>query len=308
MSDGAWLDNLTTNDFYRARRRALVGALSDMMRGRPNSLIHFDDLRKRVRVRGQRYLGHQTVEVNRIIGSEGRYDDFDRHFLPRHNATKNRWRSIDRAYHQSIHLPPIDLYKIGDVYFVKDGNHRVSVARALGQAFIDAYVTELVVDVPLDTSLTDRDLLLKEEYSDFLEWTGLHDLRPDERIEFSESGGYLDLVRHINGHRYYLGLERGAPVPLDEAVGSWYDNVYLPIVEVIRKERILDLFPGRTEADLYHWIMEHRAYLRERYGSDPGPQVAARDYVSTFGQRGLAGIVRNALQSAIHVLPFPGRP
>jgi hypothetical protein len=307
VSDSSWIDALTTNDFYRARRRALVGALSDMMRGRPNSLVHFDDLRRRVRVRGQRYLGHQTVDVDRIIGSEGRYDDFDRHFLPRHNAIKTRWRSIDRAHHQSVHLPPVDLYKIGDVYFVKDGNHRVSVAREHGQHFIDAYVTELIVDVPLDTSLTDRDLLLKEEYSDFLEWTGLHDLRPDERIEFSESGGYLDLVRHINGHRYYLGLERGAAIPLDEAVASWYDNVYLPIVEVIRNENILKQFPQRTEADLYRWIMDHRAHLRDRYGADPGAQAAARDYVATYGQRGLAHVLRQAVRGALDALPLPGK-
>ena len=80
-----------------------------------------------------------------------------------------------------VTLPPVDLYKIGDVYFVRDGNHRVSVARQLGQVDIDAYVTELQVDVPITREVSLRDLILKEEYSDFLEWTGLHDLRPDER-------------------------------------------------------------------------------------------------------------------------------
>jgi hypothetical protein len=237
-----------------------------------------------------------------VVGSEGRYDDFDRRFLPRHNNTQVRWRSIDLAHHQAVDLPPVELYKIGNIYFVKDGNHRISVARQRGQHYIDAYVSELLVDVPLDAVPDDEQLLLKEEYSDFLEWTGLHDLRPDERIEFSQRGGYLDLVRHINAHRYYLSLERGYQVPLAEAVASWYDNVYMPIVEVIRQERVLAVFPGRTEADLYRWIIDHRWYLRERYGNDPGPHAAARDYVATFGRKGLAQIVAQAVRSTVAAL------
>ena len=109
---------------------------------------------------------------------------------------------------ESVELPPVELFKIGDIYFVRDGNHRVSVARQQGQNYIDAYVTELQVDVPLNPNLSVLDLLPKEEYSDFLIWTNLHELRPDERIEFSELGGYLELVRHINAHRYYLHTVR----------------------------------------------------------------------------------------------------
>lgn len=305
MDNNPWIESQTQSDFNRARRRALVGALADLVRRRGNGLLAFEEVRKRLRIRGQRDLGHRTVAVNQIIGSEGRYGDFDRRFMPLHNTNSTRWRSIDRALLQAVDLPPVELYKIGDIYFVKDGNHRISVARDRGQEYIDAYVTEYQVDVPLDPSLSDQALLLKEEYSDFLEWTGLHDLRPDERIEFSESGGYLDLIRHINGHRYYLGLERGAAVPLDEAVASWYDNVYMPIIEVIRREKVLDAFPGRSEADLYRWIMDHRWYLRERFGSDPGPEASARDYVQTFGNRGLADIVGRAFRATFGALQLP---
>src|SRR5690606_4806324 len=143
---------------------------------------------------------------------------FDRWFLPRSDNLKNRWSRVDQAMQDAIHLPPIDVYQLGGIYFVRDGNHRVSVARQLGASYIDAYVTELLVDIPLGPDLTVRDLLLKEEYSDFLEWTNLHDLRPDERIEFSELGGYLNLVRHINAHRYYMGIETDGPVDRDVAV------------------------------------------------------------------------------------------
>jgi len=242
------------------------------------------------------------VALDHIIGSEGRYSDFDRRFLPRSDTLKQRWSSIDSAMIDSIELPPVELYKIGDIYFVRDGNHRVSVARQQGQSYIDAYVTELQVDVPLNPNLSVHDLLLKEEYSDFLMWTNLHALRPDERIEFSELGGYLELVRHINAHRYYLGKEQHRDISRDEAVTSWYDSVYLPIVLVIREQNVLKHFPERTEADLYRWIMEHRWYMRERNGADPGPQDATSDYVALYGQRGLAGSVEEALRGALQML------
>jgi hypothetical protein len=242
------------------------------------------------------------VALDHIIGSEGRYGDFDRRFLPRSDKLKQRWSSIDSAMIESVELPPVELYKIGDIYFVRDGNHRVSVARQQGQVYTDAYVTELQVDVPLNPNLSVHDLLLKEEYSDFLTWTNLHALRPDERIEFSELGGYLELVRHINAHRYYLGKQQNREISRDEAVTSWYDTVYLPIVQVIREQNELKHFPNRTEADLYRWIMEHRWYMREHSGADPGAQDATKDYVALYGQRGLAGSVEDALRGALQML------
>jgi hypothetical protein len=288
--------------FQEARRKALLGGILDTLLRQPAHMLSLEDVRARLNVRGQRSLGHQTVRLENIIGSEGRYSDFDRRFLPRSETLRQRWSSIDSAMTRSVVLPPVDLYKIGDVYFVRDGNHRVSVARQQGQDYIDAYVTELLVDVPLSPALSMRDLLLKEEYSDFLEWTNLHNLRPDERIEFSELGGYLDLVRHINAHRYYLGKEQQRDIARDEAVASWYDTVYMPIVRVIREHNVLKHFPGRTEADLYRWIMEHRWYMRERTGADPGPEGATSEYVELFGQTSIAGSVEGALRNALQML------
>lgn len=300
--DNAWVTRASEVHFDEARRKALLTALLDTVRRRPNNMLSLEEVRARLNVRGQRHLGHQTVPLDHIVGSEGRYGDFDRSFLPRSDALKQRWSRVDRAILQAVELPPVDLYKIGDVYFVRDGNHRVSVARREGQAYIDANVTELTVDVPLTPDLSVRDLLLKEEYSDFLEWTNLHDLRPDERIEFSELGGYLDLVRHINAHRYYLGLQRQRDISRDEAVADWYDNVYMPIVYAIRAQDVLRYFPGRTEADLYRWIMEHRWYMRERMGADPGPESAASEYVDLYGRRGLIESVEETLRGALQKL------
>jgi hypothetical protein len=222
--------------FFESRRKALLAALLDSVRRQPSEMLAFEAVRACLNIHGQVALGHQTVPVKHIVGSEGRYSDFDRRFLPRTEAVEQRWRSVERAMDRLIDLPPVDLWKISDVYFVRDGNHRVSVARWMGQGHIDAYVTELLVDVPLTPDLSVRTLLFAEEYNDFLEWTNLHALRPDERIEFSELGGYLELVRHINAYRYSLGQQLGRTIERDEAVAGWYDSVFLPIVQVIRQQ------------------------------------------------------------------------
>ena len=303
--NNAWAMRNSQLNFRDARRKALLTELLDALRRQRSAMFSLEDVRARLNIRGQRSLGHQVVPIDHIIGSEGRYADFDRRFLPRSDKLKDRWSSIDRAMSEAIVLPPVDLWKIGDVYFVRDGNHRVSVARQQGQIDIDAYVTELLIDVPLGPDLSMQNLLLKEEYSDFLEWTNLASLRPSQRVEFSELGGYLDLVRHINAHRYYLGQELRREIARDEAVAHWYDEVYMPIVSVIREQNVLRFFPGRTEADLYRWIVDHRWYMRERTGEDPGPAAAASDYVEHFGQKGLSELadsVGEALQKALQRL------
>lgn len=293
----SWINHITHEDFNRARRKAFLAQLLGIVNRSSNELLSLDEVRARLNVRGQHYLGHQTVPLDHIVGSEGRYSDFDRHFAPRHDATKYRWMSVDRAHHEAIALPAIELYKLGDIFFVKDGHHRVSVARIQGQLEIDAVVTELVVDVPLARTLSMRDLLLKEEYSDFLGWTGLASLRPQQRIEFSEPGGYLALVTHVNAHRYFMSLEREVEAEREEAVADWYDSVYMPVVEVLRQTNALHAFPKRTEADLYRWIMDHRWYLRERNGgADPGPLVATEDYVRQFGRKSLTDLTEGLMR------------
>jgi hypothetical protein len=285
--------------FSESRRKAIMAAILDAIRRQPSDMLAFEAVRVSLNVRGQIALGPQIVPVRNIIGSEGRYSDFDRRFLPRTEVLEDRWRSIERAMNRAIDLPPVDLWKISDVYFVRDGNHRVSVARWRGQSHIDAYVTELLVDVPLTPDLSVHTLLFAEEYSDFLEWTTLHDLRPDERIEFSELGGYLDLVRHINAYRYALGHELGRTIERDEAVAGWYDTVYMPIVQVIRQQSALKRFPGRTEADLYRWIMDNRDQIG---AAGEQPQDATRAFMSTLGQASWSEAILSALRGALQHL------
>ena len=283
--------------FGESRRKALLEALLDSIRRQPTAMLAFDSVRACLNIRGQVALGHQSVPVDHIIGSEGRYSDFDRRFLPRTEAVEARWRSVERAMDRFIDLPPVDLWKISDVYFVRDGNHRVSVARWMGQRHIDALVTELLVDVPLTPELSVRTLLFAEEYSDFLEWTNLHALRPSERIEFSELGGYLELVRHINAYRYSLGQQLDRTIERDEAVAGWYDIVYLPIIQVLREQQAIKRFPGRTEADLYRWVMGNRAAIGE--DADQTPAAMDSAYVTALGRTSWADSIAAALRGTL---------
>jgi len=128
-------------------------------------------------------------------------------------------------------------------------------------------VVELLSDVPLSPKDTEKDILLKAEYASFLRHTKLKELRPEAEIILSEIAGYRKLLEHIDVHRYFRGLEEKREIPYEEAVASWYDRVYRPIVEAIRRTGILKKFPGRTEADLYVWLSEHLYYLPRKRGS-----------------------------------------
>jgi len=273
---------LAQEDFERAYRQGFWRKLSSWFTGERNDLLPFHAVRERIPIRGQHYLGLQEVPVEQIVGSLGRYRDFDRAFLPRQDRTRGRWVSIDSAHIEDTILPPIKLFKVGEIYFVRDGNHRVSVARERGQEFMDAYVIEIDVSVPLTADLQLDDLDLKAEYARFLEQTDIDEIRPQAEIELTLPGEYERLMEHISVHRWYLGEGRGSEVPYAEAVASWYDNVYSPMVASIDEHQLLDDFPDRTRADLYLWIIEYEWFLREAYRNDYSFQVVSSQFKERF--------------------------
>ncbi|MCD6291193.1 MAG: hypothetical protein J7M34_11870 [Anaerolineae bacterium] len=271
--------------FERASRRATIEELLATLTGQPATLLPFDEVRRLLQARQQIDRGPRMIPLDQIVGSVGRYQDFTRAFLPRAGSSQQRWMQIDAAVDQMASLPPIEVYKVGDVYFVKDGNHRVSVARANGFREIEAYVTEL--PLPEGTTITPdmdlNDLIQQAEYREFLRQTHLDKARPDADVRLTEPGRYPLLKEHIDVHRYYLGIERQAEVPYEEAVASWYDNVYMPIIRKIRELGIMREFPERTEADLYLWITQHREMLKEQLGLEapPQPEVAVATFADT---------------------------
>jgi hypothetical protein len=263
--------------FSDARRRATYGNLMRFFTRHASTLVSFDAVRGRLRTASEIQRGTEFIPVEAIVGSVGRYRDFTRDFLPRDEALEERWRRIDEALNRLETLPPIDVYKLGDVYFVRDGNHRVSVARANGLKAIEANVAEIPLKAPLTPDMDVDQIILAAEKADFLDHTCLDELRPGATIEFTAPGRYAEVLQHIEGHRWYLGLERDAEVPYSEAVTSWYDTVYLPAIQTIRESGLLSDYPRRTEADLYLWTMRHLAELKEQYSDAVDAQMAAQD-------------------------------
>jgi len=271
-------------DFRRARRRAELERIVARLTGRPAGLLCYQDVAERLKAMGGADLGLQTVPLDAIVGSVGRCGEFTREFLPLLDDDQARWARVRAAAEMSV-LPPVRLYKIDQVYFVLDGNHRVSIARQRGDTHIPAHVIELTTRVPLSPDDQPDDLIWKAEYAGFLERTRLDQLRPGADLSVSVAGQYRILEEHIQVHRYYMGLERKSEVPYEEAVAHWYDTVYLPLVEAIRATDILDDFPGRTETDLYVWISEYRSELESRLGWQIHPAEVAADLVSRASPR-----------------------
>lgn len=253
-----------------------------MVSGRPRRLLAFDEVRERLRLGGPLYRGVQSVPLAQIIGSVDRYRDFDRLFLPTQSHTEDRWRKISRAWYDEVDLPPVLLYKVGEVYFVVDGNHRVSVAREHGQTHIDAEVREVESRVPVTPDIRAEDLQRMGETVEFLERTRLDRLRPEAVVEPTILGGYDRLLEHICVHRYFMGIDEKRPVSEEESVTHWYDTLYRPVVDLVESSDVLDEFPGRTATDLYLWIMDHLHFLRGQPGGEQaGPADAAEDFIES---------------------------
>jgi len=263
-------------DFNAARLQRFLTDVGAVMRGQQNTLLSFDEVRSAARLDGQSYRGLRQIPVAQIRGTVGRVGDFDASFLPVKPHLRQRWARLDAAMRRGEAVPPIEVYQLGNAYFVKDGHHRVSVARQLGQASIAARVIEVRTRVPLDGEIDAEQLLRAREYADFLERTRLDRVRPQATVECSRLGRYDRILEHILGHRYFLGLEQGREVPLPEAAASWYDHVYQPVIHLIREYGILEVFPGRTEADLYLWITARWLEL-SRMGRTAGPAEAIAD-------------------------------
>ncbi len=284
---------LAAQKFERVHSRPLIRQLLRLFREQPDeTLLSFDQVQELVRGRIEIDRGTQTIPISSIIGSVGRYRDFDRAFLPLEGADKERWKRLDVAFNELRDLPPIDVYKIGEVYFVRDGNHRVSVAKANGLDVIEARVTEIPIAVPLTPETDVDDLIIKAEYAHFLSATHLDESRPDQKIELTEPGRYKILLEHIEVHRYYLGLQLGYEPSMSEAAASWYDNVYTPVIEAIEESGVLKSFPQRTEADLYIWVAYHRERLKERYGEMPPDRDVAVRLAERFSGRPIERFVK----------------
>jgi len=266
-------------DFDAARARAFRRSLRTILTGRAQRLRSIEPVLRAAGFEGRAFGGVQEIPVDKIVGSvapDAKASDFDPAFLPLNRRTRERWTRIYQAMVEGDELPPIDVYKVDGNYYVIDGHHRVSVARNLDRPTINARVINVRTRAPLAPDVDAEALLKAAEYAAFLDITQLHRTRPEARLECSRLGRYDEIMQHIIGHRYFLSLEQKRDVPLQEAAASWYDHVYHPIAEAIRKHHVLEKLPGWTEADLYVEITRRWLALSEEgEPSGPDPAIAA---------------------------------
>lgn len=283
------LSQESNRKFSEMRNRVFFQSVLSMFHHKSMDMLVFDDVRASLKLNHTQYLGLQDVPLSKIVGSVGRYRDFNRAFLPLSDSQENRWRGVYDLTTQGEGFPPIELFKIGDIYFVRDGNHRVSVARANDTPSIEAYVTEYATSAKLNPDDSLDDILITAGAANFATVTQLDQLRPGHNIRLTNPGRYKYLLRHIEVHKYYREIECQCEISWEDAVASWYDNVYLPLVGEIRERAILEKFPNRTEADLYAWLVYHRQILEDIYGVG---RVDDEDVVDALEEEGTASPIK----------------
>jgi hypothetical protein len=262
--------------FDRARRRETYRRLARLFRRNPPSgLPSLDEVKDRMPMFEQRYVGIRPIEVAKIVGTAERAPNFDRDFLPKTSETRQRWQRLEKLFRDGS-LPPIAVYKVQDSYYVIDGHHRVAIAKAGKQEYIDAEVTELFsrYDIPPDADV--GRLILGEQEALFMSESGLERARPNATIHLSRPNGYIELLEVIRSHGYLLSKQAGRVLSDEETAADFYDNIYVPGVEAIKREGLGDALPHATEADLFLWAWQTRRTLFPEHGDMSLEDAAAK--------------------------------
>ncbi len=284
-----------SSSFSKAHRKDLYRRLARVVSGSaPAPLPSFNDLRSRLHLFQQAYAGLQTIEVDKIVGTVDRSEDFDRDFLPRSPQTRERWERLERAF-PSLGFPPISVYQVNDIYFVIDGNHRVALAKQRGAEFIDAEVTEIHTDIEIDENIDFERIIYLEQARRFMQQSGLERSRPMAQIDFSRPQGFIELLDVVKAHGYDLMLEQDRVLQPHEIAADWYDRVYLPAIESIRWEKLRELEPGSTEGDLFLWVLQRRRKHDPQQGEqslEEAAKQAAQDQERRIKVRALRALGR----------------
>lgn len=259
----------TESDFTKARTKALFNEIQHFLKPEESAMISFREIKEILKPKNETYVGMQTIPIEKIVGSEGRYKDFDNRFFPKNTFIKERWEHVDEAIIRDIILPPIKVYELGGLYFVRDGNHRVSVAKSKGVEFIDAEVVSLQSEIILKPvhSLTKmiKEIISYEKRNFYFE-TSFGDITEDWCLDFSTTGQYDVIYNHILTHKYFINEKQSTEISMEEAILSWHNSVYKPVIKVIEKYKIMKYFRHRTKGDLYVWIIKSYDELKKKFG------------------------------------------
>lgn len=298
-------------DFRHARSQAALEKLAARLRRRSAKLLSFEEVREKLRLSPSGIQKVENIPLDAIIGSVGRYADFTKSYWPLADSDEQRWAKVKLAVSDLKGVPPIEVYQIGEAYFVKDGNHRVSVFREMGATHIQAIVTKLPTKVQVSPDDNIDDIIIKAEHQKFLENTRLDRLRPEADIRLSVPGAYQDLQEHIRIYQHYLSQEKGREVPLEEAVTAWYDHYYAVVVHNIRRLGIVRDFPNQTEGDIYMRVWDHRGILMKKTKIAVSVDLATKDLAAEKGESALSKLIRISEKLMKRILPeelFSGPP
>jgi hypothetical protein len=248
------------NDFQRARRRQVLARLANRLRREPddvNLILPFDEVVAALGLKGERRLGLQTIPLDAIVGTVDSSRDFDRRFRPTSGRVRERWERLALAQRRGEPIPPIDVYRVGDMYFVQDGHHRVSIAIATGATTIEAYVTEVLTQLPPAGIRGRRDLLCKSYERIFRARVPLP-ASAMARITVTDPWSYAELGEAVEAWGFRCMQDKGRFQDRAEVARHWYSEEYVPVVRMLRAA---DLIGSRTEAEAYLRVAAERYRL-----------------------------------------------
>jgi hypothetical protein len=222
---------------------------------RDSRLLTLKDVERRLPAITRRYLGVEAISLAQVVGTEGRAATFTRAFEARHESSRQRIRALAAAFPNGD-FPPIVAVKLGDVYFVVDGHHRVALARQSGGEMIDADVTEFVTRVPLPAGADMLEVVLRQLERVFLEDSGLAQARPGVRLSASRPALYLELLENLQVHGYHLMRQHDRVLSEEQVAEDWYEKIFSPAVAPSVRAAVHETFRDVPDADLF--LMLHR--------------------------------------------------
>ena len=257
------------SDFQRTRRREALERIAHRLRREPTDVdlvLPYEEVIEALGYTGERYAGLQSIELDTVVGSVGRRAEFSRSFRPRTTKTRERWERIARAQRQGESFPPIDVYRIGEAHFVKDGHHRVSVAKALGHTHIDAYVTEVHTKVGADRRIRLTDLPVKEHERLFRERVPLPAALA-AAIDVTDPWNYAVLAEAVEAFGFRLMQECDELMSREEVARRWFAEEYAPVLEVLRDSDMIE--KDETDAEAYMRVAAERYRLLRTHSWAP---------------------------------------
>ncbi len=277
MPDTGFPDQDARTDFSRARRRRRLSDLSARLRREPddvNVILPFDEVIAALGKRSERRIGLQTIPLDSIVGTVDRTREFDRSFRPTSHRVRQRWERVARAMRKGEPMPPIEAYRVGELHFVVDGHHRVSVGQQLGHDVIEADVTEIVTEVPVDRETMVHDLALKGHERLFFERVPLA-AEARERIKIADEWRYAELAECVEAWGFRASQARREFLSRQQVAALWFEHEFVPVVELLRDQNLIR--PAETETEAYVRVVNLRYMLLRTHAWDESVLAELRD-------------------------------